>query len=438
KSYLNLPFEVLNTCIKKIQKCFLVFDKKNNLSNYFVCIKNGISKYKKDIKNGYEKVVTARLSDAEFFYNKDLKNGLEYNIEKLKNIVLYNDAGTIYDKIIRIKRVAFFLNKEFNMMIDNNILERAIMLSKTDLVTEMVFEYPHLQGVIGKIYALKLGESNDVADSIEQHYWPLTASSKLPINNVAFLVSISDKIDTLVISFLIGISYSGSEDQHGLRRYGIGFMRMIIERLPNCNLEYIVKKIFDFLLNDTVNCVTLKKSYDNLIKFLYKRMESVFVSYGYQICDIKAVINTSMNKSNNSIRILKLKLEALRNARMNPGLSSIVIIFKRMTNIIHQAKEQGVNISKIIDENLLILNIEKTIYLVIQKTKIKIANCTLRDKYDEIFNEILGMKELIDVFFKEVVIMTDNYALKSNRVSIVNCVKNIFIEFVDFSYIIFD
>lgn len=293
KKYLDLPSEALTVGMKKTQKCFAVNDKAGKFSNYFIGVKNGISAYQKVVKEGYERVVAARLADAEFFYRNDLKTGLSANVEKLKGVVFHKEIGTVYEKIERIKLIADLFNKEFNMQINSALLEKAIMFSKADLVSEMVFEYPELQGVMGKIYALKLGENPELAESIEQHYLPLSASGQLPSNKIALLISLADKIDTLAANFSIGLEPSGSADPYGLRRYGIGFIRIVMENLPNQDLSEADAKVFEFLPENVKSNPRTKNAYERLINFLWQRIEGVLQAQGYSSYEVKAVANES-------------------------------------------------------------------------------------------------------------------------------------------------
>jgi len=433
KRYLNLPLELLSVCMKKKQKCFLVSDENSSLSNYFVGIRNGVSKYQEIVKEGYEKVLTARLADAEFFYNNDLKKGLKCNIEKLKGVVLHNEIGTVYEKVERIKHIASLLNKELNMQVNEDTLEKAVMFSKADLVSEIVFEYPELQGIIGRIYASKLGESADVALSIEQHYWPLVASGRLPSNNVSLLVSLSDKIDTLVTYFSIGLEPSGSADPYGLKRAGIGFVRMIMEKLPNCDLEYVIRKIFEFLPENVINNLKSENAYERLVNFLYQRIENIFEIEGYKSCEVKAVTNIlKLNCRLKNLGTLRLKLNALQNIELRYDFSSIIMLFKRIANIVDQAKKQNINISKIIREDLFVLDVEKTVFDVVKRLKMEVECHILKEEYSDVFYKVLKIKPLIDNFFEKVMIMTEDETIKSNRVSLINYIKDIFTEFIDF------
>ncbi|MCA6072265.1 MAG: glycine--tRNA ligase subunit beta [Endomicrobium sp.] len=430
KKYLDLPVEVLTVCMKKSQKCFAVNGKDGSFSNYFIGIKNGVSAYQEIAKEGYEKVVTARLADAEFFYRNDLKNGLGANVEKLKGVIFHKEIGTVYEKVERIKQIANLFNKEFDMQIDDAILEKAIMFSKADLVSEMVFEYPELQGIVGKIYALKLGEKSDVALSSEQHYWPLSASGQLPSNSVATLISMSDKIDTLVANFSIGLEPSGSADPYGLRRAGIGFIRMVMENFPNQNLGNVIEKVFEFLPEKVKNNPKAKNACDKLINFFWQRIDNILELKGYNSFEVKAV--TEGNKLN-ALGSLHLKLVSLQNAKQKGDFGYIVTVFKRIGNIISQAKKQNINISETLNETLFIEGAEKALYVSSKEARTAIENYMQKNEYDKVFDKVLELKPTIDNFFEKVMVMSENETVKINRVALLNYINNIFASFIDFS-----
>jgi glycyl-tRNA synthetase beta chain len=433
KKYLELPPEVLTICMKKSQKCFAVNDKSGKFLNCFIGVKNGISTYLDIVKEGYERVVTARLADAEFFYRNDLKNGLDSNVEKLKDIVFHKEIGSVYEKIERIRKIASFFNKEFDMQIDEISLERSVMLSKADLVSEMVFEYPQLQGIIGKIYALKSGESSDIAESIEQHYWPLSASGKLPSNKLASLISMADKIDTLAANFSIGLEPSGSADPYGLRRAGIGFIRIAVEILPRKELSYVIEKVFEFLPENVKSNPNAKTAYEKLINFLHQRIEGILEGEGYSFDEVKSVVSVLGNNKFKDLGSLLPKLVALRSARQKGDFLSISTLFKRINNILSQAKKQNIDVLATIDESLFQEEAEKNLFACTTKTRSEVADYISQNKYVEVFDKVLEIKPAIDEFFEKVMVMADNSAVKSNRISLLSYTKDIFSEFLDFS-----
>ena len=431
--YLDLPEEVLTVCMKKSQKCFAVNDKNGNFSNYFIGVKNGVAKYLEIAREGYERVVAARLADAEFFYRNDLKKGLDANIEKLKGVVFHKEIGTVYEKVGRVKQIAALFNEEFNMRIDSGALERAAMFSKADLVSEMVFEYPELQGVMGRIYALKLGESIDVAASVEQHYWPLSASGRLPSCPVSSLISLSDKIDTLAAFFSIGLEPSGSADPYGIKRAGTGFIKVAMKELPKCDLTGAIEKVFEFLPENVKNHPKSKDAYERLLKFFRQRIENFFETEGYNSDEIKAVANASMADKLETLGSLRPKLDALRNARQREDFLSIAAVFKRINNIVNQAEKQKISVPGAVNEDLLAETAETALYAVAKKVKTEVENYVSKSGYNEVFDKVSEIKPSIDAFFEEVMVMAENEAVKLNRISLLNYIKNIFEQFIDFS-----
>ncbi|MDR0618069.1 MAG: glycine--tRNA ligase subunit beta [Endomicrobium sp.] len=431
--YLNLPKEVLTVCMRKSQKCFAVNDKNENFSNHFVGIKNGISTYQDIVKEGYQKVVSARLADAEFFYNNDLKNGLENNIEKLKGVVFHKEIGTVYEKVLRIKQIALFLNKEFNLNVDSVLIEKAVMLSKADLVSEMVFEYPQLQGIMGKIYALKLKESSEVAQALQEHYFPLTSSGSLPTSKLASIISMADKIDTLATNFSIGLEPSGSADPYGLRRTAMGFIRIAIEIVPWEDLSQVIKYVFEFLPDHIKNNITATNLQEKLTNFLWQRIESLIETEGFDSSEIKAVINESKIYGIKKLASLKLKLLSLQKAKQKGDFTSVAGVFKRINNILNQAKKQNIKIKNTVDTSLLSEESEKNLFEKATISKDLIEKYTTNNDYDKIFDTALELKMSIDSFFDKVMIMVNEENIKLNRISLLMYIKNIFSGFIDFS-----
>ncbi|MDR2771922.1 MAG: glycine--tRNA ligase subunit beta, partial [Elusimicrobiota bacterium] len=236
KKFLALPKEVLAMCLRKNQKCFSVSGKNGAFTNYFVGVRNGLSQYQDIVRKGYEKVAGARLSDAEFFYQNDLKKGLEPNVEKLKNIVFHKDIGTIHEKVLRIEKISNLIAEQMGN-VDKEDLKKAVYLSKADLVSEMVFEYPQLQGTMGRIYASKLGQKEAIAKAIEEHYLPLSASGTLPAGALGLIIAFADRLDSLVANFSVGFEPTGSADPYGLRRAGIIVVRIAQDKFPTWDIE---------------------------------------------------------------------------------------------------------------------------------------------------------------------------------------------------------
>ncbi|MDR0985200.1 MAG: glycine--tRNA ligase subunit beta [Endomicrobium sp.] len=429
KKYLVLPRVVVKTCIIKNQKCFLVNDKSNKLLNYFICIKNGISNNNLIIKNGYEQAVEARLSDALFFYNKDIKNKIIINFTGLKNVIFHKDMGSVYDKLMRIKTIAKFLNDKLNVKINNALLYKAIMLSKTDLLSKMVFEYPILQGKIGKIYALQHGESLDIANAIEQHYLPNKYLDKLPDNKLAILISLADKLDTIITNFFIGLEPNGSSDPYGLRRICIGIIRMINTFFSDIRIDYIFKKVIVFSKRNLNNNLEIKNIYNKLIDFFINRIVNIYENKGYCKKEIMAVLSCS--KTFFSFEVFNLKIKLFKDEENKKNIIYILSTFKRLNKIIIQTSFNHENYY--IDSSLFVNNVETILYFSALKIKKNVLYYMQKKEYSKVIKEMLTLKIPIDEFFKKVkVISLDNKIMK-NRIALLNFIKSIYMNFLNFS-----
>jgi len=433
EKYLKLPEEVLITCMKKKQKCFAVKDEKGKLTNYFIGIRNGNSEHLDIVREGYQKVVIARLADSEFFYENDLKKTTESSLERLKGLIFQKEIGTIYEKLARIKTLAQFIVKENNLSCDINKINKIVDLSKTDLVSEMVFEYPELQGIMGRIYATESGQSEDVAQTVEQHYWPLSASGKLPETIQSAVISLADKIDTLSADFAIGLEPSGSADPYGLRRMTIGIIRMITEFIPNANIEKIIDESLKNMPEKIKQSETFKNAKERLIKFLWNRIENIYENEGYKFDEVKAVILPAQKNGFNGIGDIKIKLSVLQQARKQASFEQIITIFKRANNIIQQAKKQNLQISENINQQLLKEEAEQKLYEQYILTDKQLKELLQNKNYLQALNTLNDIKPCLDNFFEKVMVMCDDNSLKLNRISLISGIIKEFDSFVDLS-----
>ncbi|GAB1402746.1 glycine--tRNA ligase subunit beta [Elusimicrobiota bacterium] len=433
EKYLKLPAEVLITCMKKKQKCFAVKDENGKLTNYFIGIRNGKSEHLNVVRVGYEKVVIARLADSEFFYDNDLKKTLESSLERLKGLVFQKEIGTVYEKLARIKTLATFITNENNLSCDTNTINKVVDLSKTDLVSEMVFEYPELQGIMGRIYADKAGHSPEISQAVEQHYWPLSASAKLPENLLSAVVSLADKIDTLSADFAIGLEPSGSADPYGLRRMAIGIIRMIAEYIPNADIEKIIDESLNNLPEKIKKTETFKNAKERLIKFLWNRIENIYENDGYKFDEVKAVILPAQQNGFNSIGDIQIKLSFLQKARKQSSFEAVITVFKRANNIVQQAKKQNLQVSENINQQLLKEEAEQKLYEQYILTDKQLKELLQNKNYLQALNTLNDIKPCLDNFFEKVMVMCDDNELKINRISLIACIIKRFNSFIDLS-----
>lgn len=436
--FLALPQEVLITCMKKQQKFFSILDESGKLMPYFIGIRNGISEHQEIVRKGYEKVLTARLTDAEFFLKEDLKISLETHVNKTSSILIQEQLGSIADKIKRMKNLSkIFLNalpsEIKNGECDSNLLERAIDLSKFDLATHMVYEFPELQGIVGRIYSSHYGEDKRVSQAIEEHYYPLTAQGELPSTPLGSMLAFLDKLDHLVGNFLVGRIPSGNSDAYGLRRASAGILRILLEKNWELELKELLQaSIQQFNLNSGENKAR------QIFDFLRERFQLLMQDQGYAQDEILAVTKNLMEKDAVGIHILNLKkkISALHAKRTHAHFEAVTISYKRLSNILRQAKEKGIFYSKeSLNPELLKLPEEQALKVWLDSSSNKIAGLTHEKKYEEAILECMSARELLDCFFEKVMVMDPDPALSCNRLSLLFLLESLFKEIADFSYL---
>lgn len=433
EKYLKLPPEVLITCLKKKQKCFAIKDANGKLTNYFIGIRNGKSENQHIVREGYEKVVAARLSDSEFFYENDIKKTTESSLERLKGLIFQKEIGTVYEKLLRIKALANFINEESHLSCDPQKINKVIDLSKTDLVSEMVFEYPELQGIMGRIYSDAAGEPFDISQAVEQHYYPLSASGALPQSKLAAVVSLADKLDTLTADFAIGLEPSGSADPYGLRRMSIGMIRMIRDFIPEADIEKMIDTALYNMPEKIKNMDTFKTAKERFEKFLWNRIENIYENEGFKPDEVKCVIIPCQKNGIKNIGDIKIKLEALQSLRKEASFESITTIFKRATNILNQAKKQKLQIPEKVNVSLLQEEAEKKLYEKYSLTDQELISLIETKNYSEAISKLNDIKPFLDLFFEKVMVMCEDENLKLNRISLINFITDRFNSFVSLS-----
>ncbi|MCX5781792.1 MAG: glycine--tRNA ligase subunit beta [Elusimicrobia bacterium] len=428
EKYLKLPHEILTNCMAKKQKYFAISDSKGKLTNYFLGIRNGMSENNEVVREGFERVLKARLDDAEFFFHKDTKSPLSEKVEKLKGVVLQEKLGTIYDKISRVKEIAKYLAPLIGVKADVKSIEKSCDLSKADLVTDMVFEYPELQGVVGRIYAQKDGESEQIYRSIEEHYWPINAESKLPATDLGILLSISDKVDTLIGDFSAGLIPTGSYDPYGLRRMAVGILRILEKNSFHVSLKELTEKAFSILPEKLKQN---KEAIGQLMDFFRQRLEGVLENQGFAFDEIRAVITRSYD----DVVDVKKRISALKTMRSKSDFESLMIAFRRASNILKQASKTGVQFSESVDETLLKEESEKSLYADIKRIETELKGLLEKKDYLEALQKIVLIKKSLDDFFEKILVMADDVKIRSNRLSMLNYLLKPFYNILDFSLI---
>ncbi len=419
--FLELPEPVLITSMKEHQKYFAVVNNEGKLAPHFVAINNLKPKDPSLVTKGHERVLRARLSDAAFFFKEDTKRPLEAYVPELSGMIYHEGLGTILDKTKRIIEIAKYLAENINPSV-LDCVERAAYLCKADLLTEMVGEFPTLQGVMGRYYALLSNEPEEVAIAIEEHYMPTKADGELPKTICGSIVSISDKIDTICSMFILGHEPSGTQDPYGLRRASLGILRIVLEN----NLLINIDNLVDFTLKTIKLSTTIdisKEQKGKIISFIAKRFLNDQIQKGY---DPKVVDSVLAIGFDYPIKALA-RIKALEDIKDKEEFKDLILAFKRVVNILKDRPKGKVN------EDLLVQEEEKALWKAYLENKQDILKAVEKDDYKTALKLLLKLKPTIDNFFDNVLVMAKEKELKNNRLNLLANIKELFFLVADLS-----
>lgn len=406
--FLEVPQEVLIISMQVHQRYFPILDKDGKLQPKFVVVRNGVE-FSEQVKKGNEKVLSARLSDARFFYQEDLKHPLEANIEKLKTVVYQKDLGTIYNKIERAKKIADKLIGKLGFESDRENILRCIDLCKADLVSNMIGEkeFTKLQGFMGADYALKSKENKNVALGIEEHYYPRFQGDVLPTTTEGVMAAICDRVDTLVGCFSVGLIPTGSKDPFALRRAAQGVVAIIL----NSNLEISIPELVNISLDTLEERGLLKRDrseiFKDVVEFFRQRAINAFAENGHRKDIIAAVLDLEFD----SLIDAKAKIVALEEYSRNENFEKFIQVLKRVGNISKECREIEFN------EELLTHEAEKELAIFMKDFQEKILKNIEDKNYTAYINNVIYSIPLVDKYFEEVMIMDKDEAVKRNRLS---------------------
>jgi glycyl-tRNA synthetase beta chain len=421
KGFLSLPRDILIHSMKEHQRYFPVIDEGGNLLPNFICISNINPRDRRVVIKGNERVLRARLSDAAFFFKEDRKVALERRLEDLKKVVFQAKLGTSYEKVMRFTKLAQFLVEK----IDPNLkatVEKACLLSKADLVTGMVGEFPKLQGIVGREYALLSGEKPEVAEAIYEHYLPAFAGDRLPSGAVADIVSIADKMDTIVGSFGIGLIPTGTADPFGLRRQALGIIRIILEKQYVLSLVELIEESGKLLKDRLGRSFAEVKA--EVLDFFRTRYQYLLLDKGYAF----DVVDSVMSISFDDLLDGQHRMDALRVAREWEDFGSIVIGSKRAMNILkgYASKEE-------VRPSLFNAPEEQSLYQSFLEAKERIELSLKQKAYETALLEMTKMRQPIDSFFDKVMVMVEDESLRNNRLALLDRIGKLFLRIADFS-----
>jgi glycyl-tRNA synthetase beta chain len=418
--FLKLPKEVLIASMQDHQKYFPILDKQKKLLPSFICVTNIESKQPDFIKQGNERVIQPRLSDAAFFWERDLKNGLAKHIDGLNKVVYQKELGTLHEKSERLNNIISSLAKPLN--IDANNAKRAAELCFCDLLTEMVCEFPALQGTMGKYYAEADGEDADVTIALEEYYQPRFAGDDLPSTTLGQCLAISEKIDTLVGIFSIGKAPTGDKDPFGLRRSAIGLLRIIIE----CELDIDLKELLDLAASNYPSKIKAKDMTNDVFKFLMERLRRYYLDEGVSNDTFESVLAINSSKPLD----FHHRLTAVTEFRKLAEADSLAAANKRISNIL---KKSDFNNTLEVKDNLLTEEPEILLAKTLKEYQKKVAPMIKDRDYKSALTELAGLRESVDSFFDNVMVMCDDDDIRNNRLALLSKLNSLFLETADIS-----
>lgn len=404
--YLRLPKELLITVMKDHQKYFAIENEQGKLKNYFVVISNTKGENAETIKKGAERVIKARFEDARFYYEEDIKKTLHSRIQDLKRVTFHDKLGSLYDKTKRVVTLASFLSETLLPDLKQRI-ERAAWLSKTDLITGVVREFPELQGLMGRYYALHDGEEHEVAEALMQQYLPSHSGGRLPEGDVGALLSLSDKIDNIVSFFAVGLIPTGSEDPFALRRQTLAVIAILMEEGYPATLRELIAKAEENVSDKRPSLS------DEVLRFFAQRIEPLFSSHLYDSDLIQSVLPLM-----DSVPIAEMKerMDAIKQFASDVEYTPFLLAMKRIHNIVLKA-----DVPALIPE-LLSEEQEKHLYSELQNVKPAFDALLRNRKYYDAIKRLATLTGAINNFFDKVLVMDKREEIKLNRLALLQAI----------------
>ena len=420
KRFLDIPQEALILTMKTNQKYFYVVDEKGALMPHFITVSNIESKDVSKIQEGNERVIRPRFADAEFFWSQDRKSKLIDQSKRLATVIFQKKLGTLLDKTNRIGKIATAIADQ--LAGDTQLALRAAELCKCDLMTEMVGEFGSLQGVMGRYYANHDGENEEVAASLEEYYKPKFAGDTLPQSITSQSVAIADRLDTLVGIFAIGQTPTGDKDPFALRRAALGVLRILIENELDLDLLHLIK------IAATQHDASIKASEAEMgvLDFMLDRLNAYYLDKDIHPDVLDAVLSTKPTKPLD----INNRLLAVDAFRQRAEAESLAAANKRIGNILKKIKG---DLPTTIDEQLLQEDAEKKLNDVLTTLDDKVQSLIDTANYQDALAELSTLRESVDQFFDDVMVMADDEALKNNRIALLNKLHNLFLQIADIS-----
>ena len=425
--YLKLPKEVLVTLMREHQRYFPIVQADGSLLPQFIAVRNGDAYHLETVQAGNEKVLRARLADADFFFREDLKTPLADKVPGLAKIVFQETLGTVFDKVTRLDALVVYIAGLLGA--DETVLQqarRAAYLAKADLVTNMVYEFPELQGSMGREYAGRCGEEPEVAAAVFEHYQPRFAGDDLPETMPGKILSIADKIDNITGSFAIGIRPSGSQDPYALRRQALGISNILLSGQIDMSLTDLVAAAYRGYEGKVQLKVDLPEVAAEIVEFFGQRFKGILEERGYAYDTIDAVMAAGIDNINDVL----LRAEALTGLRPNPAFNDLLNTFVRANNLAKNATNDQIDPALLTDES------EKELYRRLTEVANESAGLVAAKDYRSLLAAVAALQEPIARFFDEVMVMVEDEKVKINRLALLRDLAALVKQVADLSKIV--
>ena len=416
--FLDLPIEVLITTMQINQKYFPIKNTEGKLLPHFITFSNIESSRPQSIQEGNERVIMPRLADAEFFWSQDRKQKLEDRASSLETIVFQKTLGTLFDKTKRVEKLAEYLSKQLNADVD--LAKRAAYLAKTDLMTDMVGEFASLQGIMGRYYALADNEPNEVASAIEEQYFPKQSGSQTPSSATGQILSLAEKIDTLCGIFSADLIPTGDKDPYALRRATLGSLRIIIESKLDLDIVALIKLSLAQFSHD----FDQEKTQQLVVDFVFDRLKGYSLDHGYKADEFDAVSRVKPSKPLDFMQ----RLQAVKAFRQLPEAESLAAANKRIINILKKSDTKPADsITGLVEAE------EKNLQTAANNSAKDIQPLLEQKNYQATLTRLAQLQNDVDAFFDNVMVNTDDLALRASRLALLSMLSKQFLKIADIS-----
>jgi glycyl-tRNA synthetase beta chain len=427
--FLEVPDEVLINAMREHQKYFAVVDSADKLMPCFIAVNNTVAKDLAVVAKGHERVLRARLADAQFFYKGDLEITNDDRVQMLKRVLFQAELGTVHEKIERVAAIGEFISRAVQSGPAPDVKDadlkkqvvRAAMLSKSDLVSQVVGEFPKLQGIMGRIYAGIAGESPAVAAAIEEHYRPVYSGAPLPQTLVGAILSIADKIDSICGCFSVGLVPTGASDPYALRRQGIGILQIMQDQGFTFSFSALIEASLKQFKPKSQPAIK-----EQVNTFLQNRLTNLLVDDGFSKDTVAAVLGIAAESVPDTWR----RAEALEQLKAKPDFEPLAVAFKRVVNIIKKADDTQTGDP---DPKLFQHESEDALLTAYELVKRKFEDDLAKGLFDQALVKIASLRDPVDAFFEGVMVMAEDINVRGNRLALLDKIAALFGKFADFS-----